>query len=106
MTSPLLAETYELEMKAAAIAHGVYVAMANRSGSEPPLEFLGRSMVIDPLGQVVVALNGQPDQVCAAEITKETVTRARSLYPFLRDRRPETYGLVFNSTGSVSSGRR
>ena len=65
--------------------------MANRAGTEEPLEFLGRSMVIDPKGQIVDTLSSAPNQVCTAEIAKETVTQARILFPFLRDRRPELY---------------
>ncbi len=85
------ADTYELEMKAAAITHGVYIAMANRAGSESPLTFLGRSMIIDPQGNVIQTLDAEPNQVCVAEINQESVTKARTLFPFLRDRRPETY---------------
>ena len=88
------ADVYELEMRAAAVTHGVYIAMADRAGSEPPLEFLGRSMVIDPQGRVVDGLDDRPNAVCSVELAKESVTRARILYPFLRDRRPETYNLV------------
>lgn len=105
------ADVYELEMRAAAVTHGVYIAMANRVGSEPPLDFLGRSMIIDPLGNVVASLDDEdqpaslydpgtregsvpPAQagIRSATLSKEVVTKARTLYPFLRDRRPETYG--------------
>ncbi len=88
------AETYELEMKAAAVTHGVYIAMANRAGSEPPLDFMGRSMIIDPMGRVAGTLDDKPNQACTVELQKERVTKARTLFHFLRDRRPETYGLV------------
>lgn len=83
--------TYELEMQAAAVTHGVYIAMANRAGEESPLDFHGKSMVIDPLSRIVGVLDEKPNQVLTCGLTKETVTKARMLYPFLRDRRPETY---------------
>ena len=85
------ATTYELEMQAAAVTHGVYIAMANRAGEESPLDFQGKSMVIDPLSRIVGVLDEKPNQVLTCGLTKETVTKARMLYPFLRDRRPETY---------------
>jgi predicted amidohydrolase len=88
------AEIYEIEARAAAVTHGVYVAMANRSGTEEPLTFLGRSMVIDPLGRVVRALGDEPDTVLTADIDPGQVTHARKMFPFLRDRRPETYDLL------------
>ncbi len=90
------AEVYELEMKAAAVTHGVYIAMANRAGVEEPLTFLGRSMVIDPQGRVVAHLEEDPHEVLTVEVTKQAVTKARTLFPFLRDRRPETYDLSKN----------
>lgn len=96
------AEVYELEMKAAAVTHGVYIAVANRAGREGPLTFLGKSMIIDPQGRVVDSLGGEASAVCTAEITKDAVTKARILYPFLRDRRPETYDLVANSLPPTS----
>lgn len=88
------AEVYELEMRAAAVTHGVYIAMANRAGTEDPLTFVGRSMIIDPQSNVIKTLDAEPNQVCVAEITKQEVTKARTLFPFLRDRRPETYDLI------------
>lgn len=94
------AEVYEMEMKAAAVTHGVYIALANRTGSEPPLEFMGQSMVIDPQGQIVDSLDSRPNEICTVELSKEAVTKARVLFPFLRDRRPETYKLVADAPGA------
>jgi N-carbamoylputrescine amidase len=93
------AEIYELEMRAAAVTHGVYIAMANRAGREDPLCFLGRSMVIDPQGHVVGTLDEEPAQLLTATIEKGAVPKARTLFPFLRDRRPETYGLIARIPG-------
>jgi N-carbamoylputrescine amidase len=86
-------DTYELEMQAAAVTHGVYIAVANRAGGEDPLEFLGRSMVIDPKGHIADTLGDELNAVCTVKISKAAVTQARILFPFLRDRRPETYDL-------------
>lgn len=88
------ADVYELEMRAAAVTHGVYIAMANRSGTETPLQFLGRSMIIDPMGNVVASLADESNKMLTAELSQEKVIKARQLFPFLRDRRPETYGAV------------
>ena len=88
------ADVYELEMRAAAVTHGVYLAMANRAGTEEPLTFLGQSMVVDPMGRIVTSLDDSPDQVTTAVLDGQTVAKARYLFPFLRDRRPETYDLL------------
>lgn len=86
--------TYDLEMRAAAVTHGVYIAMANRVGEEPPLSFFGRSMVISPYGEIVRQLADEHDKMASVAIDKTIVTKARSHFPFLRDRRPETYAAV------------
>jgi len=88
------AKTYELEMRAAAVTHGVYIAMANRSGSEDNLNFIGQSMIIDPTGNIVDKLDEQPNLGLTRTISKGTVTHSRTYYPFLRDRRPETYDIL------------
>ena len=88
------ADVYELEMRAAAVTHGVYIAMANRSGREDPLQFLGRSMIIDPVGKVVSSLADESNKTLTVELSQEKVIKARQLFPFLRDRRPETYGAL------------
>ena len=94
------AETYELEMRAAAVTHGVYVAMANRAGLEEPITFMGRSMIIEPQGKVVATLDEKPDQILTHELSKTVVTKARTLFPFLRDRRPETYERLTEHRGA------
>jgi len=97
-------DVYEMEMRAAAVTHGVYVAMANRAGREEPLTFLGRSMVIDPIGSVVMSLDGKPDQVVTGDLQKETLRKARVMFPYLRDRRPETYSQVMAEVGAAGGG--
>ncbi|MFQ5495410.1 MAG: carbon-nitrogen hydrolase family protein [Phycisphaerae bacterium] len=97
------ARVYELEMQAAAVTHGVYIAMANRAGREEPLDFLGRSMVIDPQGEIVGTLDGEPNALLTADVHKESVTEARIHFPFLRDRRPETYRLNAPNGSEASS---
>lgn len=83
---------YTLEMQAAAVANGVYIAVANRVGAEPPLEFIGRSFVVDPFGQIVAELGDESDALLIAEVSLDRIREARQRLPFLRDRRPETYG--------------
>jgi len=88
------ADVYELEMRAAAVTHGVYIAVANRAGTEDPLHFLGRSMIIDPGGNVVESLSEQVNETLTVDLSMPAVIKSRQLYPFLRDRRPETYGQI------------
>ncbi len=90
-------DVYAMEMQAAAITHGVYIAMANRVGREDPLHFIGQSMVISPEGKILAQLGAESTAASTVEIDKASVTRGRTRFPFLRDRRPDTYGLVSQS---------
>jgi predicted amidohydrolase len=70
--------------------------MANRAGEEAPLSFLGQSMVIDPMGTVAGSLDAECDKTLTVKLEKATVTQARMMFPFHRDRRPETYTTINN----------
>ncbi len=75
-----------------AIANGVFVAAANRVGTEGELEFWGNSFVSDPFGQVVAEAAHQNESVLLATCERSRIGFYRSHWPFLRDRRTETYG--------------
>ncbi|NTV98010.1 MAG: carbon-nitrogen hydrolase [Chlorobiaceae bacterium] len=75
-----------------AIANGVFVAAANRVGREGELEFWGNSFVSDPFGQVISEAAHQNEAVLLASCDRSRIGFYRSHWPFLRDRRIETYG--------------
>ncbi len=95
------AEVYELEARAAAVTHGLYIAMANRVGTEAPLEMMGSSMIVDPMSKVIAKASANEPAIALAELDKKTIRKARMYFPFLKDRRPETYGALVehNSRG-------
>jgi N-carbamoylputrescine amidase len=75
-----------------AIANGVFVASANRAGSEGELEFWGNSFVSDPFGQIIAEAAHRNEAVLLATCDRSRIGFYRSHWPFLRDRRIETYG--------------
>jgi len=75
-----------------AIANGVFVAAANRVGTEDALEFWGNSFVCDPFGQMIQEAAHQEETIVVAECDRSRIEFYRSHWPFLRDRRIETYG--------------
>ncbi|MEI6652615.1 MAG: carbon-nitrogen hydrolase [Chlorobiaceae bacterium] len=77
-----------------AIANGVFVAAANRVGTEDELEFWGNSFVCDPYGQIIQEAAHQDEAIVFAECDLSLIGFYRSHWPFLRDRRIETYGDV------------
>lgn len=80
-----------------AIANGVYVAAANRTGFEQPvptqagIEFWGSSFVCDPQGVVLAQAGVDTEEVLVAEVDPAHLEDIRRNWPFLRDRRIDAY---------------
>ena len=77
--------------RAHAIANGVFVAAANRTGREDRLEFYGGSFACDPDGRVLAQASDAED-VLIVDCDLARVERQRQAWPFLRDRRVDAYG--------------
>lgn len=75
-----------------AVANGVYVAAANRAGTEGELEFWGNSFVSDPFGQVVAEAAHSNEEILYADCDFSKTSFYRSHWPFMRDRRIDSYG--------------
>lgn len=86
---------WETMQRSHAIANGVYVVAVNRVGHEGErpggIEFWGNSFVADPYGNVLYRA-GQDPVTAVVECDLSLVDVARTHWPFLRDRRIETYG--------------
>ncbi len=74
-----------------AIANGVFVAAANRVGTEDDLEFWGNSFICNPFGQIINDAAHQDEAIVLAECDRSSIGFYRSHWPFLRDRRIDTY---------------
>ncbi|MGD8399080.1 MAG: nitrilase-related carbon-nitrogen hydrolase [Anaerolineae bacterium] len=85
---------WEIEMQAAAVANGVFVAVVNRAGADDTLHFFGGSFAVDPYGRVVGRAPEDEVSLFLVDLDLDLVEGARRDLPFLRDRRPETYGLL------------
>jgi N-carbamoylputrescine amidase len=75
-----------------AVANGVFVAAANRAGTEGELEFWGNSFVSDPFGQVVAEAAHNSEEILYADCDLSKIAFYRSHWPFMRDRRIDSYG--------------
>jgi N-carbamoylputrescine amidase len=80
-----------------AIANGVYVAAVNRVGHEKPdkssdgIEFWGSSFVADPQGVVIAEASRNKEEILLAEVDTARIEYIRRNWPFLRDRRIDSY---------------
>lgn len=95
------AKTWDIPVRSRAYENGVFVVVPNKAGEEildTAFEAgkvrlnMGRSLIIDPLGEIIV--EGSPDQweVVMAKVDLEEVHKAQKDLPFWRDRRPSEYG--------------
>ncbi|MBS7563925.1 carbon-nitrogen hydrolase [Mucilaginibacter sp. Bleaf8] len=74
-----------------AVANGVHVVSVNRVGEEAGLKFWGGSFVSNPFGKVIFQGDHQEEQVTTIELDLAKTDYYRTHWPFLRDRRVETY---------------
>jgi N-carbamoylputrescine amidase len=88
-----------------AIANGVYVAVVNRVGHEQGdvrgnraqgkgLEFWGGSFIADPFGRIIAEAGHDKEEILIGEVNVKTMEEIRRNWPFLRDRRIDSYAPI------------
>jgi N-carbamoylputrescine amidase len=82
-----------LASQSGAALNQVFFAGVNRVGNEAEMTFIGKSHVVDPVGNIVAISQTRADDLLVVPIDVDFVgeVRRRQNY-WLRDRRPETYG--------------
>lgn len=85
--------------RAHAIANGLPVIAVNRVGKEQDdfknidgIRFWGNSFVAGPQGEFLTRLDSSSEMVATCDIDMKKCENVRRIWPFLRDRRIETYG--------------
>ena len=73
------------------VANGVHVVSVNRVGEEVGLKFWGGSFVSNPFGKVIFQGDHHEEQVTVVDLDLSKTDYYRTHWPFLRDRRVETY---------------
>jgi len=89
-----LDDPWENFLTTRSLENGVFLAACNHVGQEGEWRMSGKSMVIDPRGQIRVQASGTDEQVIAADLDRQDVIRARQRFPFFRDRRPDAYQVI------------
>ena len=87
------AESWQTVMRGQAIANGVYMAAANRTGTEG-VAFYGSSFICDPMGNVIAQASRDQTEVIMAELDTAVFEKWRYLFPLLKQRRPDVYGKI------------
>jgi predicted amidohydrolase len=83
-------EHWRLLLRARAVENQLFVAGCNRAGADADGEFGGHSAVVDPWARVLADAGSEPE-LLVTTVEMGEVARARRLFPFLADRRPEVY---------------
>ena len=92
-TASLSVRVWEKELAAHAIFNEYYVAGLNRVGVEGDYTYYGRSVFLDPTGEIM-AQAGEGEEVLIAECDLDVIVERRRAWQFYRDRRPDTYGVL------------
>jgi beta-ureidopropionase len=85
---------WKLEQPAHAVANGYFVGAINRVGTEAPWnigEFYGQSYFCDPRGRFLAMGSRDSDELVVAELDLDMIREVRNIWPFYRDRRPDSY---------------
>lgn len=92
-------DAWETVQRGHAIANGLPVVSVNRIGKEVDnhgvldgIRFWGNSFVAGPQGEVIVRASHDQEEVIIVDVDLERGEHVRRIWPFLRDRRIETYG--------------
>jgi omega-amidase len=76
--------------RARAVENALFVAVCNRVGSEGEVTFAGQSLVVDPLGRVLVEGDDQ-ERLLIARANLREIHKARRYLAIYEDRRPGAY---------------
>lgn len=87
-------ELYEIEMQAAAFSNQVFICLVNRTGKEDKIDFKGGSFAADPTGNIFAHAGSDKEELLIVECDLSLINQMRKERPFLRDRRPDLYGIL------------
>jgi N-carbamoylputrescine amidase len=84
---------WETIQRSHAVANGVHVVSVNRVGFEQKgaMKFWGASFIANPFGSVLAKASHDHEEVIVHEIDTDKTDSYRTHWPFLRDRRIDSY---------------
>lgn len=84
-------QAWQTIQRSHAIANGVHVVSVNRTGTESGMQFWGGSFVSNPFGELLYEAPHKEEETAVIGIDLEQNDFYRMHWPFLRDRRIESY---------------
>jgi len=87
-------QAWQTIQRSHAVANGVPVVSVNRVGIEGDMKFWGGSFLTNAFGRVLYQADHSKEEVYVHELDMENSDRYRTHWPFLRDRRIDTYSPI------------
>ena len=87
-------DAWETIQRSHAVANGLYVVSVNRVGTEANQQFWGGSFIANPHGRLLYKASHDREEVHVQEIDLEKTEYYRTTWPYLRDRRIDSYAPV------------
>lgn len=84
-------QAWQTIQKSHAVANGIPVVSVNRIGKEGGMNFWGGSFITNAFGKIVFQASHDKEEVHVESISMNSSNDYRTHWPFLRDRRIETY---------------
>ena len=84
-------DAWQTIQRSHAVANGLYVVSVNRVGSEAGQKFWGGSFVANPHGRLLYLASHDQEEVHVEKIDLDQTEYYRTTWPFLRDRRIDSY---------------
>src|SRR5690606_6337832 len=84
-------EAWQMIQRSHAIANGIPVIAVNRVGYEAGVKFWGGSFICNPFGSLLYKASHNKEETVVTEIDLKKSDHYRIHWPFLRDRRIDSY---------------
>jgi len=89
-------QAWQVVQRGHAVANGVYIVSVNRTGKEGSMNFWGGSFISSPFGDLMFQASHEKEEVHVQELKLGVIDEIRVHWPFLRDRRIDSYRPVMN----------
>ena len=94
---PIISNDWSFIAKTRAVENGVFAVFVNRAGEEDDKKYFGHSIIVNPDGDII-AQAGFEEGVVTADIDLTQVETIRKRRYYMRDRRPELYSKLIDTT--------
>ncbi|MBL7137444.1 MAG: carbon-nitrogen hydrolase [Bacteroidales bacterium] len=87
-------QAWQTVQRGHSVANGVFVVAVNRIGIEGAMNFWGGSFISDPMGDILYQAPHKDEVIHVQELDLSRIDEIRVHWPFLRDRRIDSYGSI------------